>query len=96
MNNAVRKTSEADVLIVGGGLVGLTLAVALSGAGMAVVVIDRVDPAAMRDAAFDGRVSSLAQGSVAIMDGIGVWPDIAPDAEAINEIRVSEIGRAHV
>lgn len=90
MSGAAQKTSDADVLIVGGGLVGLTLAVALAGAGVRVTVIDRADPAAMKDAAFDGRVSSLAQGSVAILEGIGVWPAIAPAAEAILEIRVSD------
>ena len=90
MSGAAQKTSDADVLIVGGGLVGMTLAVALAGAGVRVAVIDRADPAAMRNAAFDGRVSSLAQGSVRILEGIGVWPKIAPLAEAILEIRVSD------
>ena len=81
---------ESDVVIVGGGLVGLTLSVALAGAGIETVVVDGAAPEAMRDAAFDGRVSSIALGSKRVLDGIGLWPALAGVAEPILEIRVSD------
>ena len=81
---------ESDVVIVGGGLVGLTLGVALAGAGIETVVVDGAAPETMRDAAFDGRVSSIALGSKRVLDGIGLWPALAGDAEPILEIRVSD------
>ena len=81
---------ESDVVIVGGGLVGLTLGVALAGAGIETVVVDGAAPEAMRDAAFDGRVSSIALGSKRVLEGIGLWPAVAGDAEPILEIRVSD------
>ena len=81
---------ESDVVIVGGGLVGLTLGVALAGAGIETVVVDGAAPEAMRDAAFDGRVSSIALGSKRVLDGIGLWPALAGVAEPILEIRVSD------
>ncbi len=65
---------ESDVVVIGGGLVGLTLGVALVGAGIETVVVDGAAPEAMRDAAFDGRVSSIALGSKCVLDGIGLWP----------------------
>ncbi len=87
---AVCEEIEAEVLIVGGGMVGLTLGCALAGAGMEVAVIDRADPAAQVDAGFDGRASAIAHGSKLALDGIGLWQGMAPDADPIREIRVSD------
>ena len=79
-----------DVLIVGGGLVGLSLATLLAGAGVPVAVVDRDDPSALRDPARDGRSSALALGSQRALDSAGLWADMAAEAEAIREIRVSD------
>ena len=80
----------ADVAIAGGGLVGLSLGVALARAGLETVVMDGEDPARMRSAEFDGRVCSIAYGSKRVLDGIGVWDGMAQEAEPILEIRVSD------
>jgi 2-octaprenyl-6-methoxyphenol hydroxylase len=80
----------ADAVIAGGGLVGLSLAIALARAGVQTVVLDGEDPARMRSAEFDGRVCSVAYGSKRVLDGIGVWAGMAPEAEPILEIRVSD------
>src|SRR5690606_14560737 len=74
----------------GAGMVGLTLAAALGGAGLEVALVDRADPAHHLDAAFDGRTSAIAYGSQQGLAGIGVWPALEPDAEPILEIRVSD------
>lgn len=81
---------DVELLVAGGGLVGLTLAIACAGAGLAVALIDRQDPRAMQDDVFDGRSSAIAYGSRRVLDGIGVWPEIAPQAEPILEIRVAD------
>ena len=79
-----------DVAIAGGGLVGLSLGVALARAGLDVVVMDGEDPERTRAAAFDGRVCSIAFGSKRVLDGIGVWDAMAAEAEPILEIRVTD------
>ena len=81
---------DTEVVIAGGGLAGLTMGIALAGAGLETVVVDGADPAAMRDAAFDGRVSSVALGSKRVLAGIGIWPVLCDAAEPILEIRVSD------
>jgi 2-octaprenyl-6-methoxyphenol hydroxylase len=81
---------ECDVLIVGGGMVGLTLACALAGAGVRSVVVDRQSPRAMLAAAYDGRASAFAAGSVRLLRAIGVWEAMAAAAQPILEIRVSD------
>ena len=83
---------EAEVLVVGGGMVGLSLGCALAGAGVEVCLVDRADPAAKLDAGFDGRASAIAYGSQRALAGIGVWDGLAARAEPILEIRVSDGG----
>ncbi|MGE0096168.1 MAG: UbiH/UbiF/VisC/COQ6 family ubiquinone biosynthesis hydroxylase [Alphaproteobacteria bacterium] len=81
---------QADLLIVGGGMAGQTLAAALGGAGLEVVLIDRERPAETRTLAYDGRTSAIAFGAMRALDGIGLWPCLAAEAEPILEIRVSD------
>ena len=54
--------THADVLIVGGGITGLTLAAALGSAGFDVVCVDRDTPEIRLDEAFDGRTTAIAYG----------------------------------
>jgi 2-octaprenyl-6-methoxyphenol hydroxylase len=82
--------TEFDVAIVGGGLVGLTLAVALDRAGLRVVLADADAPSLLARDEFDGRAAAIATGSARVLQGLGVWPLIAPHAEPIRDIRVSD------
>jgi 2-octaprenyl-6-methoxyphenol hydroxylase len=87
MQHAAR---EADILIIGGGLIGLTLATAFGRAGLSAIVVDREKPAHAAADAFDGRGSAIAWGSAQVLRGIGVWSGLEAQAEAIREIRVSD------
>src|SRR5437764_6181347 len=78
---------DAELIIAGGGLNGMLLAVACAGAGLPVIVIDRQDPAAMTADRFDGRTSAIGYRSRLAFDGIGLWPAIERDAEPIRAIR---------
>jgi 2-octaprenyl-6-methoxyphenol hydroxylase len=82
--------SRCDIIIGGGGIVGLTLAIALAKGGFAVVVADPVPQAALLDVKFDGRVSALAYASVRIFQALGVWPHLEAHAQAINDILVTD------
>jgi 2-octaprenyl-6-methoxyphenol hydroxylase len=53
-------------------------------------VVDRQDPAKMLDEKFDGRSSAIAYGSKLVLDGVGLWPLVADEAEPIREIRVAD------
>ena len=84
---------STEVVIVGGGMVGLTLGCALAGGGVEVAIIDRADPAELTGQAFDGRVSAIAFASKRALDTIGVWPKLLePDGQIqpIHAIRVSD------
>jgi 2-octaprenyl-6-methoxyphenol hydroxylase len=81
---------DAELVVAGAGLNGMLLAVACAGAGLSVAIVDPRDPAAMLDRGFDGRTSAIAYGSRLVLDGIGLWPEIAGDAEPIREIRIAD------
>ena len=81
---------SADIVIVGGGMVGATLAIALSTAGIKVVLLDRLAADSNTALHYDGRASAIANGSVNILKRIGVWPYLETDASPIWDIRVAD------
>jgi 2-octaprenyl-6-methoxyphenol hydroxylase len=87
---------SCDVIIGGGGMVGLTLGLALAQGGLRVVVADPLPRATVTGAAFDGRVSALAYAAVRMYRALGVWTQLAPNAQAIEDILVTDAapGRA--
>ncbi len=89
-SRAKRSPIDVEALIVGGGLVGLTLGSALAGVGLPVAVVDRTDPATTVAPEFDGRATAIAHGSARVLQGIGLWEALAPNACAIDDIRVSD------
>tara|TARA_R110002094_G_scaffold36900_2_gene49695 strand:+ start:209 stop:1435 length:1227 start_codon:yes stop_codon:yes gene_type:complete len=84
---------DADIAVVGGGLNGPALALALAQIGLRVTVIDSL-PATTRAAEnFDGRSYALALTSVRLLQSIGVWDAVQENAQPMLEIKVTD-GRA--
>ncbi|MDF1854596.1 FAD-dependent monooxygenase [Pseudooceanicola sp.] len=81
---------STDILIVGGGLNGPTLALGLAQAGFSVTVIDALPAATRGEVAFDGRAYALALASVRLLKALGVWDRVAEHAEPMLEIKVSD------
>jgi 2-octaprenyl-6-methoxyphenol hydroxylase len=81
---------RVDVLISGGGMVGLPLGLALAQGGLKTLVVDATPPAKVLEPQFDGRVSALAYASVRMLRALGVWEHLAPDAQPIREILVTD------
>ncbi|MBA4210287.1 MAG: 2-octaprenyl-6-methoxyphenyl hydroxylase [Parvibaculum sp.] len=81
---------DSDILIVGGGLAGLPLALACAQGGLSVTVVDALDPATATDAAFDGRVSAIAFASCRMLAQLGVTQHLEGQMQPINDIMVSD------
>jgi 2-octaprenyl-6-methoxyphenol hydroxylase len=81
---------RADVIILGGGLIGLTLAVALDRHGLSSVVVDPADPEANVAPAFDGRATAIASASWRMLETIGIAGRLEGEGCPILSIRVSD------
>ena len=81
---------RADVIIFGGGLVGLALASALDSSGVSAIVLDPADPAPRRSASFDGRTSAVSSSSMRMLDTIGVTKHLAEPGCPIRTIAVAD------
>ena len=81
-----------SVLIVGGGLVGASLAIALDAAGIAATLVETAAPRADAQPSYDERNLALARATVNGLDAIGVWQHAAARATPIRHIRVSRAG----
>lgn len=85
--------SDFDILIVGGGLVGASLACALRGGPYSIGVVEAVPLASAMQPSYDDRHLALAFGSRRIFEGIGVWNAIEPRVSPIRRIHISDRGR---
>ena len=81
---------RADVIIFGGGLVGLALASALDSSGLSSIVVDPADPAPMSHASFDGRTSAVSSSSMRMLETIGVAAHLAEPGCPIWRIAVAD------
>lgn len=81
---------QADVILIGGGLVGMTTALALAAFGVRSAVVDSADLDATLDAGFDGRATAIASASWRMFEALGLAARLADVECPIDEIRVSE------
>jgi 2-octaprenyl-6-methoxyphenol hydroxylase len=84
------KSSDCDVIIAGGGFVGMTQAVALgltAPKGFRVAVVDAEPPQSTKS---DARASALSAASKGLLSVLGIWPELAGNAEAITGIEVTD------
>ena len=77
---------RCDVAIVGGGMVGASLALALAGTRLNVQLIEAVPPGSDEQPSFDQRSTALGNGARQILSTLGVWDQIAPIAAPIRAI----------
>lgn len=93
--------ADCDVLIVGGGMAGASLALALSrhAPELSVAVVESTpldtgaSPETHYQPSYDARSTALAWGSRLIYEDLGLWPALARQAAPIRRIHVSERGR---
>ena len=81
---------RADVIIFGGGLVGLALASALDSSGLSAILVDPADPGERKSAAFDGRTSAVSSSSMRMLETIGVTQHLPAEGCPIRKIQVAD------
>lgn len=81
---------RADVIILGGGMIGLALASALDRSGVSAIVVDPADPAPRTTSAFDGRTSAVSSSSMRMLRTIGILDHIPEPGCPIRRITVAD------
>ena len=87
-----KKTSDYDLVISGGGMVGASLACALGSQALRIAIVEAVPYQAEIQPSYDDRAIALSFGTHRIFNSIGVWRHLAPHATPIRHIHVSEQG----
>lgn len=82
--------NSADVLILGGGLVGSALGVALDAHGLTAIIVDPADYDVITAADFDGRASAVASAPMAMFEALGIDKRLMGKGCPIEQIRVSD------
>jgi len=82
--------TRADAIILGGGLVGLTIAIALDRHGLSSIVVDPGDPEKQVAPSYDGRATAVSSSSWRMLEAIGVAEGLAGKTSEIRAIRVSD------
>lgn len=88
-----RNSFDYDLAIVGGGIVGLTLACALKNSGLKVALIE-AKPYSV--AAMKGQAYAVHMSSQLILSAIGVWERILPGIETFDRVKLSDAARPGV
>ncbi|QPC98012.1 FAD-dependent monooxygenase [Qipengyuania soli] len=83
-------TDKRDLLILGGGLVGMTLALAAAKKGLSSHVVDRADPSELTAEGFDGRASAISTASWRLFRNIGLEDALEPHGCDIAAIAVMD------
>jgi 2-octaprenyl-6-methoxyphenol hydroxylase len=84
---------DTDIVIVGGGLNGCALALALASGGFNVSILDSLPVTKRKMPKFDGRSYALALASKRLLSAINIWPNLSDNAQPMLEIKVTD-GRA--
>ena len=82
--------TDTDIAIIGGGLNGTALALALGSTGLSVTIFDAAPQDTRSDDAFDGRATAIAAGSRNMLRALGVWDRLGADAQPIHDILVTD------
>ena len=85
--------AACDLAIVGGGLVGASLAAALRDTPLRIALIEAHAPDSAAQPSFDERTTALGNGSRQIFESLGAWQDLVAESAAIRSIHVSDAGR---
>jgi len=85
------KDHDFDVIIVGGGMVGATLALALAPLNLSIAIVEAF-PQGASQPSFDDRSIALSLGSKQLLEQFGVWRSMASSVAPIEHIHVSDRG----
>lgn len=88
-----QKTATYDIIIVGGGMVGTSLALALAPLPLHIAVVEAVARKEVGQPSFDDRSTALSRSTQRSFEAMGLWNDVSAASAPITNIHVSDRGR---
>ena len=82
-----------DVVIAGGGMIGIAMALSLSSLDLKIAVVERIKRTSKQQPSFDDRSTALSRSSQNMFEAMGIWEKIKKASTPINKIHVSEKGQ---
>ncbi len=89
MLHPINQTQNADIIVVGAGLVGLAAAIAMARQNRTVVLVDAKKPQTAKSIAWDERVYALTPGTVSWLQALDVWAEV--DLTRVNDIHAMHL-----
>lgn len=98
MNTSV-SASDFDIVIAGGGMIGMSMALAIASLNLRIAVVERVQRDQLQQPSFDDRSTALSRSSQSMFQALGLWDEILSASTPIQSIHVSDRGKfgfAHI
>ena len=86
-------TTDYDIVISGGGMIGTSLGLALAPLNLRVCVVEAIARGAVQQPSFDDRSTALSRSSQRTFEAMGLWPEVVAASTPIKNIHVSDEGR---
>lgn len=84
---------EFDVVVVGGGLVGASLACALADTNLRIAVVEAVPLRSSEQPSYDDRTLALGARSLQVLSQVGVWDSLQSEGTPIRRVHVTSRGQ---
>jgi 2-octaprenyl-6-methoxyphenol hydroxylase len=85
--------TDFDIVIAGGGMIGISMALAISSLDLRIAVIEKIERDHDKQPSFDDRSTALSRSSQSMFTALGLWDEIRDASKAIKTIHVSDKGR---
>lgn len=92
----MKTDSKTQIIIIGGGIAGLSLACLMANRGIYSVIVDKMPAIPYKEAEHGGRTAALMHEGVALLREIGIWDNLRPSISPLETMRIIDDGNPNI